>query len=64
MDTRNFDIYPSLDEAKAAGVPDQHIEQVDVVTIQSGPFKGRKYLRNEDGTLGRRVFDAKQPVQA
>ena len=64
MDTRNFEIHPSLEAALDAGVPKQHLEQVDVVTIQSGPFKGRQYLRNLDGSLGRRVFPAKAEVQA
>lgn len=64
MDTRTFETYPSLDAALDAGVPKDRVEQVDVVTIHSGPFKGRQYLKNEDGSLGRRVFPGKQPVQA
>lgn len=62
MDTRNHEIYPSRESATNAGVPDEHIEQVDVMTITSGPFKGRRYLKNADGSLGRRVFPSKEKV--
>ncbi len=27
-----------------------------VVTIPNGPFKGRTYIKNADGSLGQRVF--------
>lgn len=64
MDTRTHEIYPSLNEALDAGVPKQHLEQVEVITIQNGPFKGRQYLRNDDGSLGRRVFPGKVPAKA
>ena len=50
MDTRNGDIYPSREAAIDAGVPPEYV--AEVVTITSGPFKGRKYLR-ENGKLGR-----------
>jgi hypothetical protein len=58
MDTRTREIYPDIQAAVDAGVPQEHLRQVDVFTIQSGPFKGRKYERLSDGSLGRRVFDA------
>lgn len=58
MDTRTREIYPDVQAAVDAGVPREHLKQVDVVTIQSGPFKGRKYERMSDGSLGKRVFDA------
>lgn len=59
MDTRNGDLYPTKLDAIEAGVPEHHVEEVDVITIEAGPFKGRKYVRLEDGRLGRRVQDAK-----
>jgi hypothetical protein len=61
MDTRNGNLYNTRDEAIAAGVPEQFIAPVnvtetgDVITVTSGPFKGRQYVRNSDGSLGRRV---------
>lgn len=57
MDDRTGQLYPSKEVAQAAGVPDEHIVQIDVVTIASGPFKGRKYQRLSNGRLGKRVYD-------
>jgi hypothetical protein len=62
MDTRTGQIYPSLDAALDAGVPSNRLATVEVkgeiVTIMSGPFKGRRYQRMSDGTLGRRIKEA------
>jgi hypothetical protein len=57
MDTRTGQLYPDLPAALADGVPREAAVEVDVVVIQGGPFKGRKYVRLSDGRLGRRVFD-------
>ncbi len=57
MDTRTGQLYPDQLAALADGVPADRVTEVDVVTISSGPFQGRKYVRMADGRLGRRVFD-------
>lgn len=57
MDTRTGQLYPTLEAALDDGVPAEAAKEIDVVTIDSGPFKGRKYVRLSDGRLGRRVFD-------
>lgn len=51
MDTRNGNIYPSRELAEAAGVPDEHLVEIEpeVVRVTSGPFKGRVYKRTSSG---------------
>jgi hypothetical protein len=64
MDTRTGQLYDTKLAALADSVPEEHAREVNVHVIPSGPFKGRKYVRLSDGTLGRRVFDdarAKRP---
>jgi len=56
MDDRTGQIYPSVGAALAAGVPAEHIKEVKVTVITSGPFKGRRYAIYSDGTRGRRIF--------
>jgi len=53
MDMRNGDMYPSRAAAEAAGVPSEHIAEVEaeIVRVTSGPFKGRVYRRNGNGNL-------------
>jgi hypothetical protein len=48
MDTRNGDLYPSKELALAAGVPEEHIVEVEpeIVRVTNGPFKGRRYRRD------------------
>ena len=48
---RTGDLYQSVDAARAAGVPDEHIAEVEaeVVRVTSGPFKGRVYRRTASG---------------
>ena len=48
MDMRNGDMYRSYQDAIDAGVPAEHIAEVDVeiVRVANGPFKGRVYQRN------------------
>lgn len=55
MDSRNGNLYSTHVDALTAGVPPEHIEMVNTRTITSGPFKGRTYVVNPDGRLGRRV---------
>ena len=50
MDNRNGQ---SREAAKEAGVPEEHIKEVR--TMMSGPFKGRRYVYNLDGSRGKRV---------
>ncbi len=57
MDDRNGQLYPDRESAIADKVPPEHVLEVLVKTIDSGPFKGRKYVVDEQGKLGRRVFD-------
>ena len=51
MDMRNGDIYPSKELALAAGVPEEHLAEVEpvIVKVTSGPFKGRVYERTASG---------------
>lgn len=51
MDMRNGNIYPSHEAALLAGVPEEHIAEVEpeVVLITFGPFKGRRYRRTATG---------------
>ena len=50
MDMRNGYLYQTKEAAKAAGVPDEHIAEVEnVVRVLSGPFKGRVYRKLEHG---------------
>jgi len=58
MDDRNGNLYPSALAAQLAGVPEEHIREVDVVT-----FRGHQYVRNSDGSLGRRVQSAPPPQE-
>lgn len=62
MDMRTGQIYPSRDAALDAGVPEEHAVPVDVsagiITIVSGPFKGRRYERRSDGSAGQRLKNA------
>ena len=53
MDTRNGNMYPSREAAQLAGVPDEHIAEVDaeIVVVISGPFKGRRYRRTATGIV-------------
>lgn len=54
MDAKGL-VYPSRAAALNAGVSLKDTQLVKVRTIGNGPFKGRKYLVNTDGSLGRRV---------
>lgn len=50
MDMRNGAVYESVEAAKAAGVPNEHIAEVEsLVRVTSGPFKGRVYQRTVSG---------------
>lgn len=60
MDNRNGQLYHNSDDARLAGVPAEHIEPVQVMTINKGPFKGRSYVVGESGALGRRVYPPKE----
>lgn len=53
MDTRNGDLYDSREAAVLAGVPDEHIAEVEIeiVRVKSGPFKGRVYRRTNKGLI-------------
>lgn len=53
MDDRNGNVYPSKELALAAGVPPEHVVEVEpeVVVVVSGPFKGRRYQRTESGLV-------------
>lgn len=62
MDLRNGRTYETRDAARAAGVPDSDLALVrvddrtgepDVKLVTNGPFKGRKYRRNELGQMER-----------
>ena len=61
MDTRTGRIYDSMDSARERGIPDGQLVPVNVgdgfVTITGGPFRGRVYERNADGSRGRRRRD-------
>jgi hypothetical protein len=48
MDMRTGDLYPSLEAALDAGVPREHVAEVEaeIVRILNGPFKGRVYQRH------------------
>jgi hypothetical protein len=48
MDMRTGDLYPSLEAALDAGVPREHVAEVEakIVRIVNGPFKGRVYQRH------------------
>ena len=56
MDDRNGQLYPDRATALMAGVPKEHLKEVKVTVITSGPFKGRRYAIYSDGTRGRRIF--------
>lgn len=57
MDMRTGDLYPSLQAALDAGVPREHVAEVEpvIVRVSAGPFKGRVYQRNAYGQLERRI---------
>lgn len=60
MDMRNGDIYDTPEAARAAGVPADQLEEVEVigdevVRITSGPFKGRLYRRTASGLQRMRI---------
>jgi hypothetical protein len=57
MDDRNGNLYEDKQAGLDAGVPAEHLVEVGVVTVKSGPFKGRHYIKHADGTTGRRVLD-------
>lgn len=52
---RTGKIYDNKADALADGATEQHLRIVRITTILKGPFKGRRYKRNEDGTRGPRV---------
>jgi hypothetical protein len=56
MDDRTRKTYPTRDDAIKAGVPLEHIKEVNITTLTSGPFKGRSYEVLPDGKLGKRVY--------
>ena len=55
MDDRQGNIYESRQAALAAGVPDEHIQEVEpefgLLRVLSGPFKGRLYRRTATGLV-------------
>ena len=56
MDTRQGNIYPTLQDAIDAGVPGEHLAGVvpisdDVLSVTSGPMKGRFYKRTATGLI-------------
>jgi hypothetical protein len=61
MDLRTGRTYETEEEALKAGVPASDLVQVEptvddgpkVRTITNGPFKGRRYVRNERGQMVR-----------
>lgn len=58
MDTRNLTMYPSMDAAREAGVPEDALSEMQPIgeatwTATSGPFKGRVYRRNHLGQMVR-----------
>ena len=58
MDTRNLDMYPTKDDALAAGVPEEHLSEMTpleekVWRATTGPFKGRIYRKNAAGQMQR-----------
>lgn len=59
MDMRTGDLYPSLDAARQAGVPEEHLAEVEaeIVRVVSGPFKGRAYERHPQSRQLRRRKD-------
>lgn len=50
---RTGDMYLSLESARQAGVPDEHIVEVEseIVVVTSGPFRGRRYQRTTSGLI-------------
>jgi hypothetical protein len=57
MDMPTGRIYESREAAIAAGVKEDNLRMVNytIKEIASGPFKGRKYVLNPDGSLGKRI---------
>ena len=72
MDTRNGNLYSSEAAALFAGVPREHVAQVEpvfadleLVRVTSGPFKGRCYRRLPNGNLQRdRTAESLVPAEA
>ena len=62
MDVRTGKVYASPALATAAGVPKE--DQVELVILKTGPFRGRVYERLENGGLGRRRRDVEQSQPA
>lgn len=56
MDDRTGELYRDRDTAIEAGVPANHVVEVEVRAITSGPFKGRKYIFQGEKMI-RRVHD-------
>jgi hypothetical protein len=52
-------LYPSFDAGLAAGVPREHLVEVEpeIVRVASGPFKGRVYQRGPGADQLRRRRD-------
>ena len=65
MDMRNGDMYRDRDEALAAGVPAEHVAEVEIeiVRVTNGPFKGRVYQRNPLTRNLERRFDLEPNTQ-
>lgn len=61
MDDRTGELYPTREAAIEAGVPEHEIRQIR--RIENGPFKGRAYYVNQDGSLGARVKRPLTPRQ-
>lgn len=56
MDDRNGNIYQSRDAALAAGVPAEHVQEVEYIhgellRVTRGPFAGRVYRRTATGIV-------------
>lgn len=65
MDMRNGDLYASREAALLAGVPEEHVAEIDVeiVRVANGPFKGRVYQRNPRTRQLERRFDLERNGQ-
>lgn len=53
VDVKSRKLYQSLDDAVLNGAEAGNTMEVTIVTISSGPFKGRVYARNPKGSLVR-----------
>lgn len=65
MDMRTGDLYPSIEAALGAGVPREHLVEVEpeIVRVTNGPFKGRVYQRNSRTRNLERRFDLERNTQ-